>query len=977
MLEARLCIWAQGIRFLRMQPNLLTDVPEGFYPFWFWNGVLTKEELRWQILEMHKQGVKGFFIHLRQGMDVPYLSESFFELVRFAIDEAVKVGMKAQLYDEYPYPSGAAGGEVVMGRPDLYATRLVHQVFEIQGPTKQALAKGYLLSCMAYPVNDGVTDWKKGIDLKGHVGVVLRGHSYNEIGLTSYGHKRFLANDPVPTLWVDGLTGTHKVVVTTQAVVDDHKYYTHFIDPLNPAAVARFIQVTHERYARQLGDRMGKAVKSIFTDETSPGWSPVIPRAFKAKYGYDLLEAMPAVADATHPDAARVRMDLKRLKLEMFIESFEKPLQKWCAQHGIAYVAEKPMLRLSQHRHVDVPGCEPGHTKAGRYPDVLGYLIRGNARATVSAAYFYDKPATICECFHSMSWGATLQDVRLLSDALILLGITWLTPHGFFYSTHALAKHDAPPSFFFQMPYWPLFGSLSARVERLAQAYLRGTEPTAQVLLVEPHSGTENLEELKAYERLMHVLMGMQIEFLHVDTDVLQGGEVSEGKVRIKGAEYGVVIVPQMSTMEEAQMQWLEGFKAKGGVVLDIGAKMQPAEIRQSVGRVARSALGIKAVSGTTENLWLGTRKDDSGRLAHFLVNVGKEPVEILIQSRGALREVPLDDALPGMLRSEGTGYLRRLEAFEGALLEASDQQAALPGPVIVDVVVDRAIAFKPVNKNLLRLYKWTMCLPNEPGSPEGIVAAIPVANQLAKSKLAFAPKWDMGFGKLPRVLMPGMDVRYEASFDVGFEGKVELVMEPGSLVGQWTLLVNESEPVGLSDFAPTDAHVRGSLGVDITRWLRPGRNRITIELKTDQMEGGLINAIYLAGDFAVELGRQAHGLAAGKRQGEFEAWEANGLPFYAGVLECEGSFELSGEAAARNPELLRLRWPCRFEEAVEVSVNGGPWRRVLWSPALVKVEPGEVKPGKNQIKVRVHTSLLRAFEGQRFDIDRHEMLEV
>ena len=87
----------------------------GFYPFWFWNDEITEEEILWQLKEMSLQGVKGFFIHPRQGLKQPYLSESYFRMVDVAIKEAEKLGLEVNLYDEFPYPSGAAGGECILG----------------------------------------------------------------------------------------------------------------------------------------------------------------------------------------------------------------------------------------------------------------------------------------------------------------------------------------------------------------------------------------------------------------------------------------------------------------------------------------------------------------------------------------------------------------------------------------------------------------------------------------------------------------------------------------------------------------------------------------------------------------------------------------------------------------------------------------------------------------------------------------------
>lgn len=89
----------------------------GFYPFWFWNDKVTKQEIKRQIKEMADQGIKGFYIHSRQGLQQPYLSEAFFEAIDVAIESAEEHGLVVCFYDEYPYPSGIAGGEVVLGSP--------------------------------------------------------------------------------------------------------------------------------------------------------------------------------------------------------------------------------------------------------------------------------------------------------------------------------------------------------------------------------------------------------------------------------------------------------------------------------------------------------------------------------------------------------------------------------------------------------------------------------------------------------------------------------------------------------------------------------------------------------------------------------------------------------------------------------------------------------------------------------------------
>ena len=51
-------------------------------------------------------------MHPRTGLETPYLSDEFMELVKYADEQAREKGMLCWLYDEDRYPSGAAGGMV-------------------------------------------------------------------------------------------------------------------------------------------------------------------------------------------------------------------------------------------------------------------------------------------------------------------------------------------------------------------------------------------------------------------------------------------------------------------------------------------------------------------------------------------------------------------------------------------------------------------------------------------------------------------------------------------------------------------------------------------------------------------------------------------------------------------------------------------------------------------------------------------------
>ena len=124
-------------------------------PFWFWNGDITKEEISHQIKEMADKGLGGMFICARQGMTIPYLSKEWFEMVEYACAEARRYGLEAWLYDEYPYPSGMSGGEVLLEHPEAEHMILVHKKVEKSrgGEVEVNLGWSRVLFAKAYPVD--------------------------------------------------------------------------------------------------------------------------------------------------------------------------------------------------------------------------------------------------------------------------------------------------------------------------------------------------------------------------------------------------------------------------------------------------------------------------------------------------------------------------------------------------------------------------------------------------------------------------------------------------------------------------------------------------------------------------------------------------------------------------------------------------------------------------------------------------------
>src|SRR6476469_8566455 len=96
-----------------------------FYPsvFWNWNDRMDQSLIREQLRDMYDHKLLTVCImpmprdfrpdSTGNHLNVDYLSDEYFSLYRFAIEEAARQGMKNWLYDEGGGPSGSATGRVV------------------------------------------------------------------------------------------------------------------------------------------------------------------------------------------------------------------------------------------------------------------------------------------------------------------------------------------------------------------------------------------------------------------------------------------------------------------------------------------------------------------------------------------------------------------------------------------------------------------------------------------------------------------------------------------------------------------------------------------------------------------------------------------------------------------------------------------------------------------------------------------------
>ena len=512
-------------------------------PFWCWNGELDIDELKYQIDVMKKMGFKGFFIHSRTGLSTEYLGDRWFELVNECADYADSIGLETWLYDEDRWPSGTAGG-MVTENPS-FRRRFIRMSVSAVLPTDTDI--------VAYEANaDG----------------------YFVFTLEEMGANEF------------------------------YNGYT-YADLMNPAAVRQFFKITHDKYAERCGDRLGKSIKGIFTDEAHRGsaldgfdmvnkdpkylapYTDGLFERFESEYGYSLKNNLSALFLKSDKPFCKIKYDYMKLLQQLFTEGFVIPYQQWCEQHNLLFTGH----------FLDETTLASQCSMAGSIMSLLPYMhIPGIDYLTEYTKHFWiakqlqsvgaqtGKDLLISELYGCTGWQMSFYNYKCVSDWQQILGVNLRCQHLAWYSMLGEAKRDFPASYGCQSAWWNKHRHFEDYAARLSTALSMGKR-ICKVGIISPiesiwgmiYSGWANsLQPADEYvctlEDEFRALFGWMneigVDFDYIDETILSRFGSIDKAFTVGEAAYDCVIVPPMAHIRKSTYALLEAFSQSGGKVV-------------------------------------------------------------------------------------------------------------------------------------------------------------------------------------------------------------------------------------------------------------------------------------------------------------------------------------------------------------------------------------------------------------------------
>ena len=959
-------------------------------PFWSWNTSLDKDQLFRQIDYFKEMGMGGFHIHVRTGLATEYLGAEFLSIVRACTEHAAQKGMLTRLYDEDRWPSGFAGG-LVTSDPKLRAKYLLFTPYSYEELKESEANADY--SSWAVAARNG-----KGM-LLGRYEIVLR-----DGRLIQY---RRLKEKEAPA---SGGTVWYAYLETMRT--SDWYNGQAYADLLNPEAIRRFIEVTHEAYASEVGKYFGNAIPTIFADEPQLinktclssstelrdlviPWTSDLLETYQKAYGENLEDTLPEIFwELPDSRVSRTRYHYHEHISERFVVAFADQVGQWCEKRGLAltgHVMEEPTL-LSQtaalgeamrsYRSFQIPGI-----------DILCDKMQFNtAKQAQSAARQYGRAGVLSEIYGVTNWDFDFLGHKAGGDEQAALGVTLRVHHLSWVSMAGEAKRDYPASISYQSPWYREYKLIEDHFARLNIFLMRG-KSKVRVGVIHPiesfwlcfgpldQTALERNQRETCFAELTNWMLQGLVDFDFIAESLLPSLSPTQGGslFRVGESAYEVVVVPNLRTIRSSTLERLDQFVADGGQVIFMGEipslidavpSSQPMALAARSQQIPFAKASLLRLLEKDRDLKIVLREGEAtsflyqlrteGELAYlFICNTDRrnayEGTSIRIRGKWKITEC---DTLKGEMRPVAGRIDGEWTELEWTLSAAGSLLLLLEPGTPARATKPLSVVREKKTFLISDLVPVTLSEPN-------VLVLDQTTWQLNDEPWNSSDEILRIDNKVRRKL--GLPDRTGNISQPWADSKPNPILGRVSLRFIWESKIAVAHPQ-LAVEKPEDLEIQfdgakisnTSIGWWVDEAIRlvalpsfaAGRHELTLTIpfnrKTD------LEWCYLLGDFGVEVrGRYAQ-LIEPVRSLAFGDWTRQGLPFYAGnvTYHCEVN--------CRQPETMILSIPKFKAPLLTVSVDGTKKDAIAFPPYESAL--GKLMPGVHKLDITAFGNRINAF---------------
>jgi hypothetical protein len=967
--------------------------------FYFLNHRLEDAELRWQIASLKEQGFAGLFIHARAGNQVPYLSDLWFAKVDVILGECIRLGLEPWLYDEDPYPSGAAGGLVTVNDPAHAGRVLKAERYPVRGrEVDLTVPLSRVAGIFAFPSVRSPEPYFR-VDSK--AGTVRSDWEELGHGPRSYyppyfkeaqAHYRSASHRPGLRILFHSEVPLKEILVVS-VVPWRGGVWGDYPDLMNPEATRSFIRLTHEAYRKRIRPEYWKMIPGIFLDEskllpTFP-WNDALPARYGGMFRGDLTASLPHLFRNLTAESPAVRSQYRAATGALFKENFMEPIHDWCRKNGLLFTGHISPEEDPFGQQVGTPNLTtllksfslPGvDSISSLYGSADRPLLNLGAKLGESALSQSGGREYLVEALGVSGEDLDGQRMRSIIDWCFSFGINRICLHGQFYSLDGERKREAPPSIFYQAPYWPYFKALSAYVARVSQI-LRRTRRHVEIAYLYPSSffasrTDENLYAKNLWNKPFYregQAIGMDllrlssrgIDFDFIDDLEFADAPLTAGKLGLGKARYSALLVPAVPTLSIAALERIAVLMRRGFPVYFMGAapmaldgrdplkglrarRLAPSDLAafqalMDKGRKKPFPAGWTLPEHCTARQTLGPAERfdffyNQGYKAGFLKTEISEAFQLewLDANSGSFMPIPV---VAGEARVEilpQQGLLIRQTRRRGGAAKAT--RRAIRAGAARRIDLSRAQwTLERLGENAFPLKVW------EVRGPKGIIGKIQL------------PVGAIGMEKAGSGKPVPLSFRSQFRIDGAFKN-ARLLVDRHSLE-HFDFRVNGKD---LAAFTPCRYFDESNRWASLERSLVRGSNTVELMASLDPatMVHRFKELVFLVGEFGVR-GKAPEVLSPAPRRctvDELPEWGAIGWPYYSGRVRYKTVFDSHGKGFCR----LELGYPGSF---ARILVNGRECGNLFTKPYAIDVP---LVSGRNVLEIEVANTIENVIEGKR-----------